>query len=85
MICCIVASDGPKGYTHQLAMSNALKCDMGIRRIIKYISRYVIRKVQDNTESLELNGLHQFLVYADDVNMLGEIHKRLGKTSEVKR
>jgi len=33
---------------------------------------YVIRRIQIHHDGLKLNGTHQLLVYADDVNILAE-------------
>jgi hypothetical protein len=35
------------------------------------VLEYAIRKVEENQVALEVNGTHQLLVYADDINLLG--------------
>jgi len=45
--------------------------------LFKFVLRveYAIRRAEVNQDGLKLNGTHQLLVYADDVNILaGSIH-----------
>jgi hypothetical protein len=43
---------------------------------------YNIRKVQENQVGLKLNGTHQCLLYADDVNLLGDNMDTIKRNAE---
>jgi len=50
--------------------------------LFNFVLEYVIRRVQVNQDGLKLNGTHQLLAYADDINILRGSVETVKKNAE---
>jgi hypothetical protein len=66
----------------QFPIQNSLKQGYTSLKLLFNLSlEYANRKVQENQVGLKLNGTQELLVYADDVNLLGDIIYIINKST----
>ena len=51
--------------------------------LFNFALEYAIRRVQDTNLELDMNGTHQVLAYADDVNLIGDDIRTIERNADV--